>query len=312
MFISRYFFEYSKLSIEEKCILILGQESDDDLFNSVDTVENPKLWDIIKIANRKWKFTPYNIQCAWEERTALLKNRPIPGKYKALPPEVLDPSVNLNMITGLYLDWKQFSQTRAPCIVRKPCSGILLKSDKIGHKQVILRTQKYKKTYVNYNVQLGLFGCRFNKLNPTEVIQRHKQSTVLHFFSLLRLREVFTLSGLCSIDHNRGNRVHTCCAKVSAHHKVTGKLTTSFIIDETKSHLCLHMSNNTSISLPRGSYCSITGEYDFTESSDRYSRTISEVWPVCFVIYNSSHIQMTVACYCYDKDNNLICENNCN
>ena len=141
VFISRYFLEYSTLPAEEQRLLVFGPVgSDDESYNSVDSIVHPKVWDVLKLASIKWKESNPDVRNAWEQRTAILNSHPIPGRYDVVPPEVAVPSVGINMITGLYLDWRFFSQTMGPIIIRKPRNGYSDKSYKFGKEKVNLGT----------------------------------------------------------------------------------------------------------------------------------------------------------------------------
>ena len=105
--------------------------------------------------------------------------------------------------------------------------------------------------------------------------------------------------------------MHTCCAKVSTVSTETGKQEMiGYVVDETDTELHVHLSNNTWMMFPRGVSCSDTGKYTF-ETSNRYTRSIIQVWPVQFVIYDSGLSDMTVVRYCYSKTTNVLCENFC-
>ena len=113
------------------------------------------------------------------------------------------------------------------------------------------------------------------------------------------------------MDHNRGNRVHTSCAKVSTVVSDTGKKEMiGFIVDETDTELRVHLCNNTWMMLPRGNICSDTGKYIF-ENSNTYYRRIIQVWPLRFIMYESGRADITMICYCYSNTNNDVCENFC-
>ena len=152
---------------------------------------------------------------------------------------------------GVHQDFKYFSKQMVQLTMRSPRSGLSQKVYLFGDERVKLQTQKYYRSYLAYNLKLALFGSGLCRLKDTEIILCHNKSTLVHFISLRRIREVFTIEGLCSLSHVRGRRVHTCCAKVSTRHRVSGDILTGYVIDETRRDWRVQLENNTVVDLPR-------------------------------------------------------------
>ena len=133
----------------------------------------------------------------------------------------------------------------------------------------------------------------------------------MHFIPLRRIREVFTIEGLCSLSHVRGRRVHTCCAKVSTRHRVSGDILTGYVIDETRRDWRVQLENNTVVDLPRLTCSRITGKYTLDLDDLSVERIITIVWPVRFLLFECGEYKMTLVCYRYFRYTNMTDTNKC-
>ena len=318
VFISRYFLDYSVLSVEEK-ISLFGVLIPDDLsINSVDTPPEvqalPKVWIILGKSQKVYSTLSAKVQGAWDERAAYLNSRPLPGKLISLPQAVLTPSLKCNMVTGLHLDWKHFVRQMVQATIRQPRGGLSLKEYKFGLEKVTLRRQKFCRSYLNYNLRLTLFGQNLAKLKESEKVLSRKKSTVIHVMSLRRVLEIFTIEQLCCFKFIRGSRVHACCAKVSTRLKESGKPTgpimNGYIMEETARHWRVRLCDNSLVDFRRGIWSRVTGAYSFPDRST-CDRVITEVWPVRLILYDSGEVQMTLIRYCYDSNTQVIDEDKC-
>ena len=174
-----------------------------------------------------------------------------------------------------------------------------------------LGTQRFLRGYLSHNVRLALFGhCNSLMLN-SEVVQLSKKSTLFHLYSLRRIKSLFTLSGLCGVEHKRYSRVHCMCAKVSTHNKDTGKAMTGYIVEETSTIWKIQVANNEYVQIPRGVFNMETCKYTFLDDSDFYRRSITQVWPVLLRLFTSGQFDMTTIRFCYNEVTNFIEHNQC-
>ena len=58
-------------------------------------------------------------------------------------------------------------------------------------------SQTFRSMYINILLYLALFGSKNGRLYSDEIVQKSNKVVILHFSSLARLKEVFTLAGLC-------------------------------------------------------------------------------------------------------------------
>ena len=311
VFISRFFLEFSALSLEEQNSHLGRFAPGEDIsVDSTDTppeeLSYPKVWDVMGIANERWKSLGVVGKTAWDERAAWLNRRPLPGKYSCLPDRFAQPSVENNTIDGIYFDFKQLVREMSVFIIRKPRGGQSQKVVNFGAESVLLGTQKYKRDiYFTYNIRLALFGRGLAQLHDQELISAQKNTTLVHFYSLRRIKEVFTIAGLCCMTHERHSRVHTCCAKVSTRNRATNRTIIGYILDECSTYWQVQLANNTMIQLPRGTCCRVSGKYTF-EINDADTHMITQVWPVRMIICASGKAQISLIRFCYFKNNNNI------
>ena len=167
---------------------------------------------------------------------------------------------------------------------------------------------------MNYKLKLALFGFNLAKLKASEIVYIRKKTTVVHIMSVQRINYLFTIEQLPCFMHVRGNRVHTCGAKVSTRKIVRGEpigsILYGYIVEETFSLWRVNLCNNTIVDFPRGICSRLTGKYTFPLSSD-LDRGITSVWPVRLLLRESGEISLILVRYCYNSDTNLIDETKC-
>ena len=191
VFISRYFYEFQQLPLQERLQLTGGSSniSDEDSFDSVDTIKNPKVWDIMQKAQSSWSALSVEIKNACCKRADALNRRPLPGQFQQLPEDILHPSVHDNMINGIYYDWKQYFSILKPCIVRKLRNGRAEVTYKFRKEEVKLGTQKFLWGYLSYNVRLArTLGAGMFLLVAGYFLQRRSPSGSQSIFGFILLR----------------------------------------------------------------------------------------------------------------------------
>ena len=118
-----------------------------------------------------------------------------------------------------------------------------------GQEQVKVMSQTYRSMYINLLLWLALFGRKNGRLYSNEIIHKSKKVAILHFSSLARLKEVFTLSGLCGMEFNN---VETChrhfgCGKVNV--RRNGRKLLGSIVGESDRMWTVHMWNNDKVNM---------------------------------------------------------------
>ena len=93
VFISRYFLDYSILSVEEKLSLFRVVIPDGLSIKNVDTPPEvqaiPKVWEVLCKAHKTYSEFSFDIKAKWEDTAAFLNSCPIPGKCIIIPPAVV-------------------------------------------------------------------------------------------------------------------------------------------------------------------------------------------------------------------------------
>ena len=140
VFLSRYFFDFYKLTIykqQEQILLSLGVKLgpfnvDDgdsiDLTNSM-WKEKVSMHDVHRAACSRWKFVLLlDSKNAWCARATLLNNRKLPGKFLQIPHNIngknQGSSLKSNVLDSLSMEWNTVVAFFKSTITRKPRAAI--------------------------------------------------------------------------------------------------------------------------------------------------------------------------------------------
>ena len=127
---------------------------------------------------------------AWDKRAERLNSRKLSGWLVTIPPKIANVNVVMESIS---LEWEKLRKMFKNAIERPSKRTI---TDpifyKFGSERVELRSQTYKKFDMTLLLRNYLFGEDFCKVR-NEVIKQTKNTTLLHFASMNRMIEVFTV-----------------------------------------------------------------------------------------------------------------------
>ena len=312
VFLSRFYGEFSALPLEERILLAAGDGAEDASVDSTDTIvnEGPKFKEIMQMARQRWRSLSEEAKNGWNERADNLNSCPTAGKLEIIPEDLDEPSLEDNVKIAISQELRKFSQQMKPTIVRRRArnrSELSQATYKFGKESVTLQSQRYKKFTFNYLLKLTIFGTGYRYLTDTELVENEvgKKTTLVHFCSLQRMREVFTHANLNTLQFLKEERIHTCCAKVNTRSNITNRDMIGYIFDKDESYWTIKLLNNNLLQLPRGIYLSSSGVYHFPpcQNSQRY---ITQYWPVRMKVTDSGEAAFTFNRVCMDNEQNLI------
>ena len=100
--------------------------------------------------------------------------------------------------------------------------------------------------------------------------------------------QLFTLSGLSSVQFNCGVKTWSCCGKVNM--VISGRNTIGYIVDETATHWITQLGTNHSRKVRWPVYAHDLHTYNFHNKEPR----ITEYWPIRFKMYTSGECIYTI------------------
>ena len=100
---------------------------------------------------------------------------------------------------------------------------------------------------------------------------------------------------MCNMEfvHKVSRNIHSCCAKVNTRNKRTGIDMIGFVVREENNNWLIHLADNTTVCLPRGTYNQESKTYIFPDTST-CSRKITQLWPVRVWVFKSGDIKITL------------------
>lgn len=264
----------------------------------------------MQLACQAWRRLSHDTVESWNGRAVMLNARPLAGRFLAVPEHLVNGDLlEVHVRESLACDWAKMVSILRNAITRAPKREISSKTVCFGGERVRVLSQTYRRHFVNVLLRYALFGKDDIKLGPGEVIYRSKKVTIIHFASLQRLKDVFTLAGLCGVEfHNvlNGNH-HACCGKVST--MLRGRSMVGYIIGEGRAgKWVVQMGNNEKVKLQRLIYNHVSAEYIYPNISSVGGeiRSITHYWPVRVLIHTSGECKITLNRITFDSDTNIV------
>lgn len=314
VYLSRFFMDYNALSGNEKQEFLAmyacnnnggdGENDDDDSdFNSLDTPPSPNL---MSVAGKRWRYLSVDTKNGWEQRTAWLNSRPIPGKFLAFTDGVYCD--NSAVLDSMSLDWARMVSLFRSCITRRqPVNRTSGVSVLFGREKVNILNQTYRRFEINELIRLCLFGRDLGKLQQDEVVLRTKKTCVIHIASEERMRSLFTKEGLCATSFMIKQCRNTCSRKVNT--VKNGKLCIGYILNENENGNVwkVQLATNRICSLTKPAFVSKEGKYKYLDPTDLPgTRVITEYWPIRLLLFDSGHGRLSLNRLTFDNSNKII------
>ena len=273
------------------------EESDDD---SVMTGQTPAIGEIMKAAGRLWAQASKEVKDAWRERANRINDLPLyNGTFESVPHELVEPSVQTNLIQSLTLEWQYIASLVRNSILsnRRRCIQTSQMTYKFGRESIILHSQSYRSHFMSHLLQLTIFGNpKFLYLFPYEIPYRSRKQAIVHLFSQRRISDLFTYGGLNASEVKRDGMKYVICCKVNLKHG--RKNIIGYAVDKDDDSLDIKIEGrDETIRIRRPGYDNINGKYlcrrDVLDRNGTYS--LSQVWPIRIKINKSGHIAYIIS-----------------
>ena len=250
-------------------------DSTDTAFQEYDKVT---MGEVMKIAFRQWRYMPIASKKAWGLRADRLNARKLPGWLVSIPPQISNVNVVMESIS---LEWEALRKVFKEAIERAPAkNGLIPQSNLIytfGSERVEMKSQTYKTFSITLLLKYYLFGEDFDKVR-NEVRKQTKNITLLHFLSMQRMQEIFTVEEQIGTsfqyEHDDFDATRTCGGKVSVVDS-NGKKGVGFILEERRNFWKIKLKNTSEVCyLKKLLYNEENEMYDFNGFHDYQGRTI--------------------------------------
>ena len=316
VYLSRFYFEFYKLPIEQQQKEIfssLGIDfhslhgynnngyNEDSSIDSTDSIfTTPVNHRIVhKAACRVWKMLPVELKTAWNKRAKKLNKRKLPGKFLVVP---FENGLKEQVLNSLSYEWNDLVGVFRRCLTRNPKIILSTLRYRFGDETVTIGSQSYRDFRVSYLVELVIFGRYFKSLHNSEIIKRTKKQIIVHISSKKRMDELFSKEGLNATEFlmeasDNQQYDQTCSGKVSI--MVGGKLILGYILTESNNKWKILLRNNKMINIKALHYNTERKEY-VLPTTGKY--IITAYWPIRFLIrLNGKGIRMTLNRLAYQK-----------
>ena len=174
-----------------------------------------------------------------------------------------------------------------------------------------MKSQTYKTFSITLLLKYYLFGEDFDKVR-NEVRKQTKNITLLHFSSMQRMQEIFTVEEQIGTsfqyEHDDFDATRTCGGKVSVVDS-NGKKGVGFILEERRNFWKIKLKNTSEVCyLKKLLYNKQNEMYDFNGFHDYQGRTISSYWPIRILLSKSGSCRMTINRFSYktERPNNIL------
>lgn len=312
LFISIFFSDFKERSdVEKEELLRDASIWDGDTFevnpSSLLSPPTPTVVDIMRLGCKRWRSASKEVKNAWRNRAVALNALPIPGRFCAMPVAI---NVNADITESMTLDWMEFSRCFHMSIVKTRANAD--RSYKFGTETVRLGNMIYRSSYLNHLLQICLFGHSGSLLQSYELVDVSKKMKLIHLHSLSRLKEIFTLEGLCAIkkevysSNDGGVLTYACCGKVNLKdHR--GNSVTGYVVMETASHWTIQIDLNTFLNVKRVFFDIEVGSYIYDKNpatSGEY--IVTEYNPCRFKILASGKLYYLINRILLDNNDKLV------
>ena len=185
-------------------------------------------------------------------------------------------------------------------ITRSPKKGLSLKAYMFGKERVVLQSQTYRRVYFNLLIRMYLFGHQNCSLRNSEIVYRSKNTIIFHIASQRRMKELFIIAGLTSVEFKCADNVWSCCGKVNV--VIKNRNYIGYIVDESPRHWNVQLGSNSVRYIPKATYVQNLNTYHFS----RKEPCITQYWPIRFKIHSSGETSYTLNRVCFDTSHKVI------
>ena len=171
VYLSRFYFEFYKLPIEQQQKEIfssLGIDfhslhgynnngyNEDSSIDSTDSIfTTPVNHRIVhKAACRVWKMLPVELKTAWNKRAKKLNKRKLPGKFLVVP---FENGLKEQVLNSLSYEWNDLVSVFRRCLTCNPKIILSTLRYPFGDKTVTIGSQSYRDFCVSYLVEIVIF-----------------------------------------------------------------------------------------------------------------------------------------------------------
>ena len=100
-------------------------------------------------------------------------------------------------------------------IIKAPQRNIASLKYMFGREKVIIIGQTFAPFQLNHLIRVCIFGEYFCKVRSAELVYKSKRVTIIHISSIDRVKELFTISGLCGVVFDEHDYKFSASAKVA-------------------------------------------------------------------------------------------------
>jgi hypothetical protein len=193
-------------------------------------------FEVMKIAAREWNGMNSALKNAWKDRCHAINQLPVLGVFEMVPSDLVH-RLDDHVMQSLTYEFNRFHLLMNQALKRKTQIPDTVKWKTFGKERFELGSKIFRSFYLNHLLKLTFFGdwSSFPKLSQSnEIVHRSRLTKVIHVSSVSRMREIFSLNGICPffINDIKSNRVYCCGGKVSVKEITSGREGIGVVQDE--------------------------------------------------------------------------------
>ena len=178
---------YRRLSSHERIALIRAIPG---LASSDEIIDDFNYTSLAVVNAFYWRVMDADTKAAWTRRSSFLNSRPQPGRFTALPSQVLQPDFNRKV---LKIECKEFSTMMCRALTSDPARDASHQEFKLPYLSVV-ETQCICQTHVSNQLLFLMFGESFRETSrPHKIYSNRRFPVYLHYFSAQRIVQVLTI-----------------------------------------------------------------------------------------------------------------------
>ena len=138
---------------------------------------------------------------------------PCNGVVDEVPTKMKSTGINECIVDTLNLNWKRIaSMLKSMVVFRRRTNEKINKKYGLAMR-LHISTLTFTDIFLNHLLTISLFGPNFSPLLQHRIVYKSNDVNVLHIFSHLRIKEIFTFGGMDASTYYVNDKMIICCWK---------------------------------------------------------------------------------------------------
>ena len=195
----------------------------------------------LKMVAREWNLNSFLIKKAWKVRSNRLNQCPVPSLFDKVPEPIIAVNHSELLFNDLHYNWSRVFRSIHSEMLSKRRLEDLNRYMSIRYESVRIGKYIYKQLYISPSLRKSLFGKIF-EIVKNEIVSKTAKRTILHVWSLNRIKQILTLANECASTVHREEHNYHLYGKID--YRRYGRKGTAYIIRETEASFTICNKSN--------------------------------------------------------------------